>query len=306
MGLIDNYKSLLEQSEDLLKEKEDIIVNINARYNNTTESLITKDKETTLENEALKLQIKNLQKLCEKYRLQIFSYSNLEAERNKLNDTLTQERHDNNKKIESLNYSIEKIKEELSEKIKIKDSIIEKQQSTIEAAIKTNNELEFDNLQIIRELDEIKSQNYTPKATKTEKKTQARTIRAPKNLKLTESVDVKAVAQKAGAYREVLRSSSEIEHVSPEIQHIISKLAKIKLEVSYKNGIFYYNSKKRGVEKLFIQHFEEYNEQILLLYDGRHYCGYDMGTGKKASEVHKKRIYALAERDTYYEENYCK
>ncbi|MBE6246880.1 MAG: hypothetical protein E7110_05725 [Bacteroidales bacterium] len=94
--------------------------------------------------------------------------------------------------------------------------------------------------------------------------------------------------------------------IDPKIKYIIDKLSKIKLEVSYERGVFYFISKRRGKEKLFVQHFEEYNKVILLLYDGREYCGYDMESGKRVSERYKKKSYALAELDVYYENKYCK
>lgn len=129
---------------------------------------------------------------------------------------------------------------------------------------------------------------------------------APKNLKLTESVNILEVAKKSGQYIEVLHKDTRNDLIDPKIKYIIDKLSKIKLEVSYERGVFYFISKQRGKEKLVVQHFEEYNKVILLLYDGREYCGYDMESGKRVSERYKKKSYALAELDVYYENKYCR
>ena len=407
---IDNYKSLLEESEELLKEKEDSIISSSAKYDNIIESLKSTEKDITIENEAYKLQIKNLQKQCEKHRVKLDFYSSQAAdiakqeekikeieselsqvkqeynnfkdinnqlkielddsinsnkqltnqvkytdqlfiendslkkdinkyqtlvkeyeskiqtfdrELNKTTDALIQEKQANRQQIEDLNASIDKIKTELLEKIKDKDNIIVNQESVIQSTKTINNKLQIDKKLLIEELYEAKKQNThldqtavlkdkkgtkanTQQIANSEKYTTLEEYSAPKNLKLTQSVDINRVAKKAGTYKEVLRQPYEKEHINPEIQDIIEKLAKIKLEVLYKNGIFYFRSKKRGVEKLLIQHFEEYNQQLLLLYDGKEYCGFDMRTGARASERYKKKKYALAELDTYYENQYCK
>jgi hypothetical protein len=125
-----------------------------------------------------------------------------------------------------------------------------------------------------------------------------------KNLKLTESFNIDSINKNNTSSAEVINSFCTTD---PQITSIINKLAKINLKVTYKNGGFYYQRKDQGEEeRLPFIRFEEYNKQILLLCDGKNYCGYDMGTGKKASKIHKKRIETLVELDSYYEENYCK
>lgn len=231
-----------------------------------------------LKNELAKKDIQNkeLKETYQKYVNHLLEEKNtLEVSESKLREEkslLQNQLEENLNKNKELNNEIKKIRNSVGSKNKIPNISNNDSQKAITAA--TSN---------------IKLFNNTPK-----------------NLKLTESVNIIEVAKKAGQYKEVLRKDPRNYSIDPQIIYIIDKLSKIKLEVSYERGVFYYISKRRGKEKLFVQHFEEYNKVILLLYDGREYCGYDMESGKRVSERYKKKSYALAELDVYYENKYCK
>ena len=125
-----------------------------------------------------------------------------------------------------------------------------------------------------------------------------------RNLTLTESFDIASISKKSNSYTEVINHHYTTD---PQIISIIKKLSKIKLKVTYKNGGFYYLRKgQEEEERLPFIHFEEYNNKILLLFDGKYYCGYDMGNGQRASERNKDRIITLSQLDTYYEKQYIR
>ncbi len=343
---VEKLESLLKKAEENLKEKEleynnsigriekehynlyqENLKNINAK--NSLEEALKKQKEVfeseqnikselTLLNEAQKLQIKNLQNKCDKYKGQIIYYTEQKErqlkEHTSIVEQLQQELIGNKKAIEEKTAIIES--QELSlikQSCKIKE-INENNLSLKKEITNLNDELSGYKKSTENKEQQVSStktiENNNTFITTKNTGTQTKKIETsdnnytPKYIKKTDSYNILEVASNAKFYQETI-NDKKIVDIDPKIKSIIEKLSLIKIEVSYKNGVFYYISKKRGKERLFIKSMEEYNKRILLLYDGREYCGYDMSSGNRISDRYKKKGYAIAELDTYFANSCC-
>lgn len=338
---VEKLESLLKKAEENLKEKEleynnsigriekehynlyqENLKNINAK--NSLEEALKKQKEVfeseqnikselTLLNEAQKLQIKNLQNKCDKYKGQIIYYTEQEErqlkEHTSIVEQLQQELIGNKKAIEEKTAIIESQELSLIKQSRIIKEINENNLSLKKEITNLNEELSGYKKSTENKEQQVSStktiENNNTFITTKNTGTQTKKIETsdnnytPKYIKKTDSYNILEVASNAKFYQETI-NDKKIVDIDPKIKSIIEKLSLIKIEVSYKNGVFYYISKKRGKERLFIKSMEEYNNRILLLYDGREYCGYDMSSGNRISDRYKKKGYTIAELDTYF------
>ena len=343
---VEKLESLLKKAEENLKEKEleynnsigriekehynlyqENLKNINAK--NSLEEALKKQKEVfeseqnikselTLLNEAQKLQIKNLQNKCDKYKGQIIYYTEQEErqlkEHTSIVEQLQQELIGNKKAIEEKTAIIESQELSLIKQSREIKEINENNLSLKKEITNLNDELSGYKKSTENKEQQVSStktiENNNTFITTKNTGTQTKKIETsdnnytPKYIEKTDSYNILEVAKNAKSYQETI-NDKKIVDIDPNIKSIIEKLSLIKIEVSYKNGVFYYISKKRGKERLFIKSMEEYNNRILLLYDGREYCGYDMSSGNRISDRYKKKGYAIAELDTYFANSCC-
>lgn len=325
-GINDKRDKVERNLKSEIKELKDDIYKLNERLglaqkeNITLSTHIQKIEE---QRERRNNEVSNLRNDINKYKRQLSiereimltAQKRFDSEKSSMRDLLNAINIQNEELKESYQKQMRSLEDENKSLVVLKEDLLKEKinlRGELEEYHSKNKELEKE-VELLKISQKVNSNSSIMKSDKAKRqrtsnkdyKLSIHLVKQPehtlKNLKLTESVSVVEVAKKAGAYKEVLRKDTINDSIAPQIQHIIDKLHRINLDVSYKNGVFYYQSKTRGKEKLLIQHFEEYNKVILLLYDGKKYCGFDMESGKRVSEMYNKKSYALAELDEYLE-----